>query len=288
MSACCGSCSGAGGITGIFSSTSCGASCGGSSAASGSAEASAVGASAAPRLYAPSYGSGPPETVSAFDVLDNVVRQDTERFGVGIRGSKGTAGINPLNVWKELQGASTDVSPTASGSEDDSGRSDNMLLSGKTIKEGDKRLISYAVDQGTRITTAFDSESKFQREMHFSRGVLTVKSAFEQYALAEENERLYRMTQEQNDELTRVGPGTVMGTLMRRYWVPAALSSELKPDGDPMRLMLLGEKLIDRMVELWLNTPFEGGRHARRGGRGPRLRAAAIRPEPGERDAGDR
>ncbi|MBN1912120.1 MAG: ribose 5-phosphate isomerase B [Pirellulales bacterium] len=27
---------------------------------------------------------------------------------------------------------------------------------------------------------------------------------------------------------------------------------------------MLGERLIDRMVELWLNTPFEGGRHARR------------------------
>ncbi len=27
---------------------------------------------------------------------------------------------------------------------------------------------------------------------------------------------------------------------------------------------LLGERLIDRMVELWLSTPFEGGRHARR------------------------
>ncbi len=27
---------------------------------------------------------------------------------------------------------------------------------------------------------------------------------------------------------------------------------------------LLGERLIDRMIELWLATPFEGGRHARR------------------------
>jgi ribose 5-phosphate isomerase B len=27
---------------------------------------------------------------------------------------------------------------------------------------------------------------------------------------------------------------------------------------------LLGERVIDRMVELWLSTPFEGGRHARR------------------------
>jgi len=27
---------------------------------------------------------------------------------------------------------------------------------------------------------------------------------------------------------------------------------------------LLGERLIDRMLEIWLQTPFEGGRHARR------------------------
>ena len=51
-------------------------------------------------------------------------------------------------------------------------------------------------------------------------------------------------TPEEGLELTRVGPGTVMGALMRRYWVPAALSSELPADGGPMRLMLLGEKLI--------------------------------------------
>ena len=45
-------------------------------------------------------------------------------------------------------------------------------------------------------------------------------------------------------ELTRVGPGTVMGELMRQYWMPAAKSSELVAGGDPLRLMLLGEKLI--------------------------------------------
>jgi ribose 5-phosphate isomerase B len=27
---------------------------------------------------------------------------------------------------------------------------------------------------------------------------------------------------------------------------------------------MLGERLIDRLVEVWLNTPFEGGRHSRR------------------------
>ena len=45
-------------------------------------------------------------------------------------------------------------------------------------------------------------------------------------------------------ELTQVGPGTLMGDLMRQYWLPAALSSEVERDGAPVRLMLLGEKLI--------------------------------------------
>ena len=45
-------------------------------------------------------------------------------------------------------------------------------------------------------------------------------------------------------ELTQVGAGTVMGELMRQYWIPAAQSAELVRDGAPIRLMLLGEKLI--------------------------------------------
>ena len=44
--------------------------------------------------------------------------------------------------------------------------------------------------------------------------------------------------------LTRVGPGTPLGTLMREDWVPALLSSELVADGAPVRLRLLGENLI--------------------------------------------
>jgi hypothetical protein len=53
------------------------------------------------------------------------------------------------------------------------------------------------------------------------------------------------MTSERESrELTQVGPGTVMGDLMRRYWLPAARSSELVRDGAAVRLMLLGEKLI--------------------------------------------
>ncbi|HEV2571203.1 MAG TPA: Rieske 2Fe-2S domain-containing protein [Beijerinckiaceae bacterium] len=46
------------------------------------------------------------------------------------------------------------------------------------------------------------------------------------------------------ETLTRVGPGTPMGRLMRQYWVPALLSSEAIADGPPIRLRLLGEDLL--------------------------------------------
>ena len=50
--------------------------------------------------------------------------------------------------------------------------------------------------------------------------------------------------QRDSDDLFRVGSGTVMGDMMRQYWIPAAMSSELERDGAPMRLVLLGERLI--------------------------------------------
>ena len=53
------------------------------------------------------------------------------------------------------------------------------------------------------------------------------------------------LTQEENDLLTRVGPGTPMGDLMREYWLPAFMSSELpEPDSPPLRIRLLGESLL--------------------------------------------
>ncbi|HEY0583192.1 MAG TPA: Rieske 2Fe-2S domain-containing protein [Chloroflexota bacterium] len=53
------------------------------------------------------------------------------------------------------------------------------------------------------------------------------------------------LSKEDNELVTRVGPGTPMGSLMRQYWLPAMLSSELPaPDSDPLRVLLLGEQLI--------------------------------------------
>ena len=45
--------------------------------------------------------------------------------------------------------------------------------------------------------------------------------------------------------LTRVGPGTPMGNLLRRYWIPALMSEQLsEPGGAPTRVRLLGENLV--------------------------------------------
>ena len=55
------------------------------------------------------------------------------------------------------------------------------------------------------------------------------------------------LTQEQNDRLTRVGPGTPMGELMRRYWHPIAGGSEVDEENPTKEVRLLGEDLVGRV-----------------------------------------
>jgi nitrite reductase/ring-hydroxylating ferredoxin subunit len=53
------------------------------------------------------------------------------------------------------------------------------------------------------------------------------------------------LSQKDNDTLTRVGPGTPMGELMRRYWIPTAFSHQIAaPDCPPVRVRLMGENLV--------------------------------------------
>jgi hypothetical protein len=50
----------------------------------------------------------------------------------------------------------------------------------ETLKADDKRLVSYAVDLGTRVATDVDSNAGPVREIHMSRGVLVARSAYEE------------------------------------------------------------------------------------------------------------
>ncbi len=85
------------------------------------------------------------------------------------------------------------------------------------------------------------------------------------------------LTKEENELLTRIGPGTRGGDMLRRYWIPALLSWELpEPDCPPVRVKLLGEPLVafrdtggragilgelcpHRLASLWLGRNEEYG-----------------------------
>jgi hypothetical protein len=47
-----------------------------------------------------------------------------------------------------------------------------------------------------------------------------------------------------NDLLTLTGPGTPMGDLLRRYWIPVVLADEVPAGGRVKRVQLLGERLV--------------------------------------------
>jgi phenylpropionate dioxygenase-like ring-hydroxylating dioxygenase large terminal subunit len=53
------------------------------------------------------------------------------------------------------------------------------------------------------------------------------------------------LSKEENAVITQTGAGTRVGELLRRYWTPALMSRELdKPNGDPVRIELLGESFV--------------------------------------------
>ena len=53
------------------------------------------------------------------------------------------------------------------------------------------------------------------------------------------------LSERDNHFFTKVGPGTPMGELIRRFWIPGLLEEEVpEPDSPPVRLRLLGEDLV--------------------------------------------
>jgi hypothetical protein len=61
------------------------------------------------------------------------------------------------------------------------------------------------------------------------------------------------LRREQNDQLTQTGPGTPMGAMFRRHWIPALLAGEL-PENEcpPVRVKLLSQRVsASRQVRGW-------------------------------------
>src|SRR5262245_66129721 len=58
-------------------------------------------------------------------------------------------------------------------------------------------------------------------------------------------ESIKNFSREENEWLTRVGPGTLMGNLFRQYWIPVTPAADLtEPGARPIRVKLLGEDLV--------------------------------------------
>ncbi len=75
------------------------------------------------------------------------------------------------------------------------------------------------------------------------------------------------LSRQENDLLTRVGPGTPGGEFMRRYWQPIALAEELPSEGPPIAVRLLGEDLGPKPCGWGLQV---GSRKAQSVSSGPR------------------
>jgi phenylpropionate dioxygenase-like ring-hydroxylating dioxygenase large terminal subunit len=85
------------------------------------------------------------------------------------------------------------------------------------------------------------------------------------------------LSREENELITRTGPGTPMGEAMRRYWMPILLDREIaEADGEPVKVQVLGERLVafrdsngkiglldefcpHRRISLWLGRNEECG-----------------------------
>src|SRR5437588_4853968 len=83
------------------------------------------------------------------------------------------------------------------------------------------------------------------------------------------------LTKETNERLTKVGPGTPMGELLRRYWFPIAATVELEQEPvQPVRLLgenltlfrserdeigLIGERCAHRAISLAYGVPQVNG-----------------------------
>src|SRR5437868_8748106 len=52
------------------------------------------------------------------------------------------------------------------------------------------------------------------------------------------------LSKDENELLTRVGPGTPAGEMLRRYWWPVGFTAQVKTKGNPTRVRLLGEDLV--------------------------------------------
>ncbi len=124
----------------------------------------------------------------------------------------------------------------------------------ETLKASDKRLISYAVDLGTRITTQFDSGSNAIREVHFQRGVLTTRQALQEtrtYTIRNADQKAKTLIVEH-----RARPGYKLINLKPAETTATAYRFEIKlAAGAVEKLPVVEERVFDNSYAVTNLTP---------------------------------
>ncbi len=154
-----------------------------------------------------------------------------------------TSGLNPRNAVEIMNstGKTLDGGPITVF---DGGAYGGEALM-ETVKQGDKRLISYAVDQGTRITNNMESGSQTIREVRLNRGILTSSVTMQQvttYTIRNSDGKAKTLIIEHplNGESKIIGIQPMETTATaRRFEVP------LKPDSSET-LKVVEETVIDQ------------------------------------------
>jgi hypothetical protein len=124
----------------------------------------------------------------------------------------------------------------------------------ETLKSSDKRLISYAVDLGTRITTQFDSGSNAIREVHFQRGILTTRQALQEtrtYTIRNADQKAKTLIVEH-----RARPGYKLINLKPAETTATAYRFEIKlAAGAVEKLPVVEERVYDNSYTVTNLTP---------------------------------
>jgi hypothetical protein len=124
----------------------------------------------------------------------------------------------------------------------------------ETLKAGDKRLISYAVDLGTRITTALESGSELLREIHLNRGVLITRAALQQtttYTIRNVDQKAKTLLVEH-----AIRPSFRLVKMKPAETTAAAYRFEIRlAAGAVEKFPVVEEQLIERTVALVNATP---------------------------------
>jgi hypothetical protein len=124
----------------------------------------------------------------------------------------------------------------------------------ETLKASDKRLIGYAVDYGTRITTAFDSADQMVREVHVKDGVFQLR-------YADHQTRTYTIKNVDNKPKTLViqhegvGQYTILSPKPTERTATAYRFEVALPANGSQTFKVEGESVSEETTEVFSSTP---------------------------------